>query len=102
MAEHGLERQPAFHPINVVIGVPLKLFWAIRATAKVQFRPGPLQCGGPLHWLFSQAGWGYTHIPGLMEVPLRIGLEQIEAPAATEMVFITLVAVAKRLVLADP
>jgi len=67
----------------------------------VYFLPCPIQFGGPLQWLFSQAGWAYDHILRFLEVFDGISDEHIDACLATKAVLLTFMAVKGRLVFAD-
>jgi len=102
MAKLALKRCRAFQTINITIRVFLKFFSAIGTMAKVYFLPCPIQCGGPLQWLLTQAGWAYDHVFRFPKVLDGISDEQIDARLTTEAVFSAFMAVKGRLIFADP
>lgn len=101
MVQHALIRDGAFQTSHVVIGVLLEHFCAIGAPAEVHVLPGNVQLGGPLEWLFSQAGWTHDQLARFLEVFCGIGDEEVSTRLATEVVFLTTMAMGSRPILAD-
>jgi hypothetical protein len=79
MTKHGFNRYLAFIPIDVMPGILLELFLAIRATAKADFLPVPLQAGGPVQRFLRQTGRAYDDILCLLEIFPGIRDKQINA-----------------------
>ena len=102
MAKLALKRCRAFQTIDITIWVFLKFFSAIWTMAKVYFLPCPIQCGGPLHWLLTQAGWAYDYVLRFPKVLDGISDEQIDARLTAEGVHFAFMAVKGRLIFADP
>ncbi len=74
---------------------------AMRATAEVDFLPGNLFLDCQMPWFLRQAGGAYNKILDLLQVFLRISNKYINAPLATEVVFLTLMAAGCSLIFAD-
>ncbi len=84
-----------------MIGLFSECIGAVRTTAEVDFVPGNLFLDCQMPRFLRQAGGAYNEIVDLLQVCLRIIDEYINAPLATEVVFLTLITTSCSLVFAD-
>ncbi len=101
MVKHTLIWNRALQTSQVVIGVLLEHFCAIGAAAEIHVFPSDIQLGGPLQWLFSQAGWAHDQLARFVEVFRGISDKEFNTPLATEVVGLTIMAMNSRLILAN-
>jgi len=101
MIKHPFVGNAAFQTLHVELWVLPECFWAVRAPAKVHLLIANLHLDGRIQWFFSQASWADNEVIRFLEVLLGISDEQVNAPLATEMVFLTVMAVRSRLLFGD-
>ncbi len=84
-----------------MVGLLSERIDAMRATAEVDLLPVNLFPGRQMPRLLRQAGGADNKIVDLLQVFLRISDEYIDAPLATEVVFLTLIATCWSTIFAD-
>ncbi len=84
-----------------MVGLFFECIVAMRTSAEVNLVSGNLFLNCQVPRLLRQAAGAYDEIVDLLQVFLRIIDEYINAPLATEVVFLTLIATSCGLVFAD-
>ena len=97
----GLNRSSR-QPIQVVVGILLKRFCAVRASAKAQRTSSMYYFDGRLKQLFSQAHGTHREIAHFVDVLLRVGDEHFNTAFTAEAMLLAVVTVGDGFVLADP
>ncbi len=84
-----------------MVGLLSEFIDAMRTAAEVNFLPGNLFLDCQMPRFLRQARGAYNKIADLLQIFLRIIDEYINAPLATEVVFLTFITTGCSLVFAD-